>query len=152
MRIQIKRNVCINKLHDKREVQLVYIAIKLPVLVALFLSYSYVNTHNVSLIRQFFPTGTVIVTISYTMFASLLETATLDDINTFTHYRCSHAANIFASLYIISNKPYPFFITVSYDLRYVQWLMLFPRQSSARICRKINKYFEIESVLLQRDA
>ena len=82
MRIQIKRNVYINKLHDKREVQLVYIAIKLPVLVALLLSYSYVNSHNVSLIRQFFPTGTVIVAMSYTRFVSLLETATLDDTNT----------------------------------------------------------------------
>ena len=113
MRFHIKRNVYVNNLHDKREAQLVYIAINLPILVALPLSYSYANNHNVGFSGNFFPTGTVIVVMSYTWFASPRETATcmLGDTNTFIHYRCSHAENIFASLYIICNKPYPFLIT-----------------------------------------
>ena len=69
------------------------------------------NTITSVLLGNFVPTGTVIVSMSYTKFVSLLETAMFDDTNTFTHYRCSHAANIFASLYIICNKPYPFLIT-----------------------------------------
>ena len=108
MSIQRKRNVCISKLLDKTKAQLVYIAIKLPGLVALPLSYSSVNNHNVSLIRLFRSYGTSIVAMSYTRFVPLLETAMLVNINTFIHYRCSQAANIFAGLYIICNKPYPY--------------------------------------------
>ena len=60
------------------------------------------------LLGNFVPKGKIIVAMSYTRFVSLLETAMLDDTNTFIHCRCSHAANIFASLHIICNKPYPF--------------------------------------------
>jgi hypothetical protein len=57
MRIQGKRNVHINKLHDKREAQLVCITINLPILLALPLSYSCVNNYIFSLITQFVSYG-----------------------------------------------------------------------------------------------